>query len=77
VAQHSGLQRGNLWRLLNLPTGVAAWSLTGLQQRVVNMGGRLVKRARYHWRMLAEGHLMRRLFGCMLRRMEELPVPAG
>ena len=27
--------------------------------------------------LLAEGHLTRRLFGAMLRRIEALPVPAG
>ena len=38
-------------------------------------GGRLVKPARYYWLLLAEGHLTRRLFGDMLRRMWA-PVPA-
>ena len=40
-------------------------------------GGRLVKHARYYWLLLAEGHLNRRLFGEMLRRIWALPVPAG
>ena len=39
--------------------------------------GRLVKHARYYWLLLAEGHLTRRLFGDMLRRIWALPVPAG
>ena len=39
--------------------------------------GRLVKHARYYWLLLAEGHLNRRLFGEMLRRIWALPVPAG
>ena len=38
---------------------------------------RLVKHARYYWLLLAEGHLNRRLFGEMLRRIWALPVPAG
>ena len=33
-----------------------------------------MKHARYYWRMLAEGHLLRRLFGEMLRRIWALPV---
>ena len=53
------------------------WSLTSLQQRLVKTGGRLVKHARYYWLLLAEGHLNRRLFGEMLRRIWALPVPAG
>lgn len=68
---------GNLWRRLVLPNKIENWSLTSLQQRLVKTGGRLVKHASYYWRMLAESHLTRRLFGSMVRRMEALPVPTG
>ena len=68
---------GNLWRRLVLPPRIKSWSLTSLQQRLVKTGGRLVKHARYYWLLLAEGHLTRRLFGDMLRRIWALPVPAG
>ena len=68
---------GNLWRRLVLPKRIDAWSLTSLQQRLVKTGGRLVKHARYYWLLLAEGHLHRRLFGQMLRRIWALPVPSG
>jgi hypothetical protein len=36
-------------------------ALTGLQQRPLETGGRLVKQTRGIWRMLAESHLTRRL----------------
>jgi len=68
---------GKLWRRLALPLGVGNWSLTSLQQRLVKTGGRLVKHARYYWLLLAEGHLTRRLFGAMVRRIEALTLPAG
>ncbi len=68
---------GNLWRRLILPPRITRWSLTSLQQRLVKTGGRLVKHARYYWLLLAEGHLTRRLFGDMLRRIWALPVPGG
>lgn len=68
---------GNLWRRLVLPKRIDNWSLTSLQQRLVKTGGRLVKHARYFWLLLAEGHLTRRLFGAMVRRMEALAVPTG
>ena len=68
---------GNLWRRLVLPPRIKRWSLTSLQQRLVKTGGRLVKHARYYWLLLAEGHLTRRLFGEMLRRIWALPAPAG
>jgi len=66
---------GNLWRRLVLPKKIDAWLLTSLQQRWWT-GGRLVKHARFYWLLLAEGHLHRRLFGQMLRRMDALPVPS-
>ncbi len=68
---------GNLWRRLVLPKRIDTWSLTSLQQRLVKTGGRLVKHARYYWLLLAEGHLHRRLFGQMLRRIWALPLPSG
>jgi len=68
---------GNLWRRLVLPKRIGNWSLTSLQQRLVKTGGRLIKHARYFWLLLAEGHLHRRLFGQMLRRIWALPVPNG
>ena len=68
---------GNLWRRLVLPKRIENWSLTSLQQRLVKTGGRLVKHARYYWLMLAEGHLTRRLFGSMVRRISALRVASG
>jgi hypothetical protein len=68
---------GNLWRRLGLPRGIENWPLTSLQQRLVKTGGRLVKHARYHWLLLAEGHLTRRRFGEMLGRISLLPIPTG
>jgi hypothetical protein len=68
---------GNLWRRLALPKRIENWSLTSLQQRLVKTGGRLVKHARYYWLLLAEGHLNRRRFGAMLRRIVTFPLPTG
>jgi hypothetical protein len=68
---------GSLWRRLALPQRIANWSLTSLQQRRVKTGGRLEKHARYYWLLLAESHLTWRLFGALLRRISELPLPAG
>ena len=67
----------NLWRRLGLPQRIKSWSLTSLQHRLMKTGGRLVKHARYYWLLLAEGHLSRKLFGDMLRRIWALPVPGG
>ncbi len=68
---------GNLWRRLGLPSRIKSWSLTSLQHRLMKTGGRLVKHARYHWLLLAEGYLNRKLFAEMLGRIWALPVPGG
>jgi len=68
---------GNLRRRLALPKRIEKWSLSSLQQRLVKTGGRLVKHARYYWLLLAEGHLTRRVFGAILRRIAWRPLPAG
>jgi hypothetical protein len=68
---------GNLWRRLAVPKRIENWSLTSLQQRLLNTGGRLVKHARYYWLLLGESHLTRRLFGSIVRRIAMLSVPAG
>jgi hypothetical protein len=68
---------GNPWRQLTLPTGIADCSLTGLQQRVVETGGRLIEHARYYWLMLADGHLTRTRFSAMLCGIALLPPPAN
>ncbi len=58
-----------------LPHRIKSWLLTSLQHRLMKTGGRLVKHARYYWLLLAEGHLNRRLFRDMPRRIWEPPVP--
>jgi len=72
---------GNLWpgRPLGrvLPRRIEKRSLTSLQQRLGKTGGRLIKHARYYWPLMAEGHLTKRLFGAMVRRIAALPLPAG
>jgi hypothetical protein len=51
--------------------------LSVLAYNLGNLWRRLVKHARYYWLLLAQGHLTRRLFGTMLRRIWALPVPTG
>ena len=46
--------------------------------RFYNKRGRLVKHTRYYWLLLlAEGHLNRKLFGDLPRRIWALPLPGG
>jgi hypothetical protein len=56
---------------------MGSWSLTSLQQLLLKTGGRLVKHARHHRLLLAEGHLPRQRIGSISRRIAALPLPDG
>lgn len=68
---------GNLWRRFGLPRRIQKFAPASLPQRLVKTGRRPVKHARSYWLLLAEGHLTRRLFGSMLRKVAALPLPDG
>jgi hypothetical protein len=58
-------------------TGFTVLVADELAAVVGQVGGRLVKHARYYWLLLAKGYLHRRLFGHILQRIWALPVPSG
>jgi hypothetical protein len=62
------------WSQLVLPQRIGNWSLGTFEQRLLKAGGRVVKRARYYWLLLAEGDLRRRMFGAIPRSVVALPV---
>ncbi len=68
---------GNLRQRLASPRRTPNWSLTSLQEWPVKTGRPLVKPARHHWLLLAEGHLNRRLFGSLLGLIVALPQRGG
>jgi hypothetical protein len=53
------------------------WSMTSLPQRLEKTGGRLIKHARYYWRLWAESCPATRLFWAMVQRIAALPVATG
>lgn len=63
---------GNLLRRLVLPLAIQSWSLTSLQQRLFETGGRLIRHARYFILQLDESHLKQRLFRQVIGRIERL-----
>ena len=68
---------GNLLRRLALPRSVAHWSLRTLQTRVIKIGAKVVRHARYTCFQMAEVSLSSNLFAAILRRIRRLmpPVP--
>ena len=72
---------GNFLRRLALPQGIRHWSLTTLRDKLIKIGAKMVRHARYVTFQLAEVAIPRRRFQQILRRIERLklkrplPVP--
>ncbi len=67
---------GNFLRRLALPRSVAHWSLTTLREKLVKIGAKVVRHARYVIFQMAEVAVPRELFGAILERIRCLsPAP--
>jgi hypothetical protein len=70
---------GNFLRTVALPEAVEHWSLTTLRDRLIKIGGKIVRHGRYVTFQMAEVAIPRGLFADILRRIDRLrpkPVPA-
>ncbi|MDI6788699.1 MAG: transposase, partial [Planctomycetota bacterium] len=63
---------GNFLRTLALPEGIKHWSLRSVQLKVIKIGGRLIKHARYYCMLLAETVLNEKLFSGLLNNIRRL-----
>ena len=72
---------GNFLRRLALPAGVKHWSLTTLRDKLIKIGAKIVRRARYKTFQMAEVAIPRDLFRGIPARIRSLadavPVPSG
>ena len=60
-----------------LPDAVRHWSMTTLRDRLIKIGGKIVRHGRYVTFQMAEVVIPRDLFADILRRIERLrPQPA-
>ena len=70
----------NFLRRLALPQGIRHWSLTTLREKLIKIGAKIVRHARYVTFQMAEVAIPRRHFQQILRRIERLkmkrPLPA-
>jgi len=66
---------GNFLRRLALPTAVKHWSLTTMRDKLVKIGAKIVRHARYVTFQLAEVAVPRDLFRQILNRIKRLGVP--
>jgi Transposase DDE domain group 1 len=63
-------------RMLALPEEVERWSLTTLREKLVKIGASIVRHGRYVVFQLAEVAVPRALFADILRRIDDLRLPA-
>ena len=65
----------NFLRRLALPHEVKHWSLTTLREKLVKIGAKVTRHAKYVTFQLAEVAVTRRLFAAILDRIERLALP--
>ena len=63
---------GNFLRRLALPDGVSHWSLTTLRDKLIKIGAKVVRHARYVVFQMAEVAVPRSLFAAILNRIRRL-----
>jgi len=65
----------NFLRRLALPQDVKHWSLTTLREKLVKIGAKVTRHAKYVTFQLAEVAVPRRLFAAILDRIAQLAIP--
>lgn len=68
---------GNFLRQLALPRKIEHWSLTTLREKVIKIGAKVVKHAKYFTFQLAEVAVSRNLFAAILERINRLRLSPG
>jgi hypothetical protein len=66
---------GNFLRRLALPRSVKHWSLTTLREKLIKIGAKVVRHAKYVTFQMAEVAVPRELFAAILDRIQRLGVP--
>jgi hypothetical protein len=66
---------GNFLRRLALPHDVKHWSLTTLREKLVKIGAKVTRHAKYVTFQMAEVAVPRRLFAAILDRIARLAIP--
>jgi hypothetical protein len=67
---------GNFMRTLAMPKAVAQWSLTGLREKLIKIGAKVVSHGRYVTFQLAEVAVPGQMFQQIRSRIARLRAPA-
>jgi hypothetical protein len=65
----------NFLRTVALPKGIGHWSLTTLREKLVKIGAKVTRHAKYVTFQLAEVAVPRRMFAAILDRIAQLAIP--
>ena len=68
---------GNFLRTLALPEGIKHWSLRSVQLKLIKIGARLIKHARYYWLLLAETSITEKIFSGLMNNIKRLCPASG
>ena len=68
---------GNFLRTLALPKKMANWSLTTLKEKLIKLGAKTIKHARYIRFQIAEFIVTGKLFGDILKNIHQLQIAPG
>lgn len=66
---------GKFLRRLALPRSVKHWSLTTLREKLIKIGAKVVRQAKYVTIQLAEAAVPREFFAAVLDRIQRFGVP--
>ena len=67
---------GNIFRTLALPETIKSWSLRTIQLKLIKLGGRLIKHARYYYLLLAETTINEQLWKGIIQKINKIcPAP--
>ena len=66
---------GNFLPYLALPMFVKHWSLTTLREKLIKIGAKVVRHAKYVTFQMAEVAVLRELFAAILDRIQRFGVP--
>ncbi|MCL5408610.1 MAG: transposase [Candidatus Omnitrophica bacterium] len=68
---------GNFLRTLVLPKSIKHWSLRTIQLKMIKVGARMIKHARYYCLLLAETSISEKIFLCLMRNIRQLGFALG
>jgi hypothetical protein len=68
---------GNFLRTLALPERIKHWSLRTIQLKMIKIGARLIRHARYYWLLLAETSITEKIFSGLMTNIKRLCPATG